>query len=185
MKRPNRQVERTHRLLLEAMQRLLREQGPDAVTHLRVAEEAGVARATVYRHWPERIDMLAAALASGIALPNWEVSPDRPVRDRIGEALKMIAAPLNNDIGSVVMLLGRAEWDEHFQAAKAAMIQSGPGRFVELLSQAVPSGELNADLDPQVLAERLLGPVLARRLIFGEIVTDDYVDRLVNSVFPG
>ena len=93
MRKPNRQVQRTRRLLLEAAERLLRLGGPDSVTHLRVAEEAGVSRATVYRHWPERVDMLTDMLVAGNALPALPAQLEGPIRDRIRAALRATAGP--------------------------------------------------------------------------------------------
>jgi AcrR family transcriptional regulator len=185
MLKPNRQVQRTHRLLLEAAGRLFSEKGPDEVTHLRVAEEAGVSRATVYRHWPERVDMLTEVLATGNALPSLPASFEGSVRQRVGEALRRTAGPLNSEIGSVVTLLGRAEWDEASRAAKATMVEAGPRRFVRLLEAAAAAGELEAATDPQLLGEVLLGALLARRLIFDEAVTDEFIDALLDRVLPG
>ena len=64
----NPQVQRTHRVMLDAARELFHEQGPAAVTHLRVAETSGVARATVYRHWPDRVGILLDLLRRGVDL---------------------------------------------------------------------------------------------------------------------
>ena len=51
-------VTRTRNDVLGAAVRILVEHGWDEVTHARVAKEAGYSRATVYAHWPDRIDLL-------------------------------------------------------------------------------------------------------------------------------
>ena len=47
---------------LAAAQTLLQQEGLAAVTHQRVAAEAGVGRATVYRHWPKPEALLHEAM---------------------------------------------------------------------------------------------------------------------------
>ena len=53
---------RSREAMLAAARRLLAEEGLDAVTHQRVAQEAGVGRATVYRHWPRTDQLLLDAM---------------------------------------------------------------------------------------------------------------------------
>lgn len=42
---------------------ILVEEGSEALTHARVAERAGYSKTTLYRHWPTRADLAAAALS--------------------------------------------------------------------------------------------------------------------------
>ena len=56
-------VTRTRDAVREAVRSLVQRAGFEAVSHQQVAEEAGVGRATVYRHWPSRTDLLLEALA--------------------------------------------------------------------------------------------------------------------------
>ncbi len=65
--------------MLDAARELLAREGPDAVTHQRVARQAGVGRATVYRHWPRREQLVLDTMA-GVELPFFgdPVSPVRP-----------------------------------------------------------------------------------------------------------
>jgi AcrR family transcriptional regulator len=51
-------VERSRRRALWAGREILLNEGWDALTQRRVAEVAGIGRATVYRHWPDRISLL-------------------------------------------------------------------------------------------------------------------------------
>ena len=39
-------------------------EGWNGVTHLQVANATGIARSTIYRHWPTRYDLLSDALAA-------------------------------------------------------------------------------------------------------------------------
>ena len=53
----DRRVLRTRQAVIEAAQRLLFDGGPNALTYSALAAEAGVGRATLYRHWPTIADL--------------------------------------------------------------------------------------------------------------------------------
>jgi hypothetical protein len=56
--------------------------------------------------------------------------------------------------------------------------------LVDLLSDAVESGELPAGTDPALLADALVGPILLRRLMLGEPVHPQIAPELVDQLLP-
>ena len=54
-------IERTRRLVLEATVAHLAEFGYGAVTIEAVAARSGVAKSTIYRHWPGRVELIRDA----------------------------------------------------------------------------------------------------------------------------
>lgn len=54
-------IERTQALVVEAAAELLAERGFERITIDGIAERSGVARSTIYRHWPDRADLLGRA----------------------------------------------------------------------------------------------------------------------------
>lgn len=56
------QTDRTRKAILEATRRLIEHTGPEQWTMESVADEAGVTRMTVYRHFPSRIELLVATV---------------------------------------------------------------------------------------------------------------------------
>ena len=179
-KRTNPQVQRTQELMLDAASVLLSGGGAESVTHLRVAEEAGVARATVYRHWPNRGDILVDLLRRG-ADQNL-VSPDSelPIAQRLTGGLRIASAALSGDSGQALSaMIGLAEWDEAVAGALEQIVDFGPGMLRSVLAEAVGRGELAPDTDVELLADRLIGPLILRRLLYREEITDTYVDQLI------
>ena len=51
-------VTRTRHAVLAAAREVLLDEGWEGVTLGRVAERSGYARTTLYRHWPQRLDLL-------------------------------------------------------------------------------------------------------------------------------
>jgi AcrR family transcriptional regulator len=179
-KRMNPQVQRTHGLMLDAAGSLLSQGGPEAVTHLRVADEAGVARATVYRHWPNRADILVDLLRRGVDLNLAQLPVDTSIEGRVTGVLRAFAAALSGDSGQTLSaMIGLAEWDEEVFAALERMTEFGPRMLRSLLSLGVEQGELVSTTDIDLLADRLIGPLYLRRLLYHDVLTDDYIEKLV------
>ncbi len=55
-------IARTRRDVVAATSALLLEEGWDAVTHAAVASRAGYSKATLYTHWPTRLDLIRASI---------------------------------------------------------------------------------------------------------------------------
>src|SRR5262245_20404972 len=83
---------RSREAMLVAARELLAAEGPGAVTHQRVAQQAGVGRATVYRHWPQPEQLLLDVM-SGADLPHFK-NPQAPVRRWLHRELRQMADEL-------------------------------------------------------------------------------------------
>ena len=176
----NPQVQRTHRVMLDAARGLLHDQGPAAVTHLRVAETSGVARATVYRHWPDRVGILLDLLRRGVDLNLATPPADLPIAERVTGLLQTFARSLNGDSGQILAaMIGLAEWDEDAFAALKRMTACGPQLLQDLLAAGIEEGSLAAGTDPDLIKDRLIGPLYLRRLLYHDEITTAYVDHLV------
>ncbi len=181
-KSDNPQVRRTHELMLDAAAGLLAKVGPEAVTHLHVAEKAGVARTTVYRHWPTRADILVELLRRGAGLHLEPPSTDSPIEQRIAGILGSFAASLKGAGGQTLSaMIGLAEWDEEVFNALERMTQFGPRMLKGVITAGIEQGELSPETDVDLLADRLIGPLYLRRLMYHDDLTDSYVERLVST----
>jgi AcrR family transcriptional regulator len=159
------------------------ESGYAGLTIERVAARAGVHKATVYRRWPDKEDLVADALLAqtGQTVP----MPDTGcVRDDLrllayavianitsaqGEGL---VRTLVSDAARVPAIAGAARifWTERFSLA-AALVQRG-----------IERGELPPHVDPDFLIESLIAPLYLRLLVTTQPLTNAYADRVVDSV---
>jgi AcrR family transcriptional regulator len=175
-------VARTRLAVLKAATMLLRTEGPGAVTHARVAEAAGVGRATIYRHWPDQGDLLhdaVAAKANEFPHPPAEL----PTRERLVIVLESMRTRLNDDDTAVqfATLIGRATWDPMLR--KALLQMSGRGRSIidEVLRDAIDRGELAPETDVEVVREGLLGTLFVRRFLSDRPLNRAYLDRVIDN----
>lgn len=175
-------VARTRLAVLEAATMLLRTEGPEAVTHARVAEAAGVGRATVYRHWAEQGELLhdaVAAKADEFPSPPAELTS----RDRLAFVLERMRDRLNDDdmACQFATLIGRAMWDPVLR--KALLQVSGRGRSIidGVLRDAIDRGELAPDTDVEVVREGLIGSLFVRRFLSDRPLNRAYLDRVIDN----
>ena len=86
-------VERSRAAILATASELLIEGGVGAVTIEAIVERSGVARTTIYRHWPNRSAVLTAAFSQLIPAIA-EANPDVPAEDALRQVLYRFADEL-------------------------------------------------------------------------------------------
>jgi AcrR family transcriptional regulator len=172
---------RSRKAMLDAARELLAREGPAAVTHQRVARQAGVGRATVYRHWP-RPEQLMLDTMAGVELPFFRdpVSPVRPwlwgqlrtFADEIAlPAVAGVALAMMNSSGSSLP----AEVHDRFSATADTGLRAA-------VALAVAGGELTGPADPEDILALLSGPLIHRACLQGSIVSDELLDRVIDSI---
>jgi AcrR family transcriptional regulator len=174
-------VARTRQAVREAVRSLVQRAGFEAVSHQQVAEEAGIGRATVYRHWPQRTDLLLDALAEVEAPQDWQSGGDLAVDltrelDRLRRALS--SSPL---VPELVALIGRAEWDPELRETKKELLASGTAGLRRAIRAGIERHELPADLDLDATVARLAGPLFFQRVLAHAPLEESFVSRLVTG----
>ena len=176
------QALRSRQSILEAVVRLIDEEGAASVTHQRVAQVAGVGRATVYRHWPEPVDLLLAALEQ-TELRFLEPAPGTFV-ERVEIGLRRAAEQLNAPglIGLAATILERAQWDPQTRALRERLVAAMQHNVRVAIDDAVAAGELTGAPQADILFDQLLGPLWGRQLLRGAPITEDLIRHVVDTV---
>ena len=89
-------VVRTRRDVLRAAIEVLIEDGWDAVTQPNVARAAGYSKATVYAHWPDRMNLLRDAFAGFGSMPHHAPTGDLRT-DLVGELISFRQAMVDHN----------------------------------------------------------------------------------------
>jgi AcrR family transcriptional regulator len=168
---------------LTAAVSLLTEEGWDAVTQARVATSSGLGRATVYRYWPDRSDLVRDAVLSA----NLAVRHQMPASGDLREDLLMELRNLRSELTSgrlatvLAALIDRAEWEPELEAVKVTVSRYA-GRVIHMIvSSAVATGQLGPSTDPADSISLLLGPLVYRRLVSVEDLSDAFLERVVDG----
>lgn len=176
-------VVRTRDAVVAAVQHLVQTAGIEAVTHQRVAEVAGVGRASVYRHWPDRTQLLLDAFADLPAeADEWASSGDLAADLRL--ELGRLQRILNDSpfVPRVAALVSRAEWDPELRALKHQLLERGTARLRNALAHGIERGQLDSDLNATDAVAVLAGPLFYKRLLANERITDSFVATLVERI---
>lgn len=178
-------VARSRAAVLAAATGLVREEGMTGVSIEAVSARSGVAKTTIYRHWPSRAALVVDAFR---ALSEPCTPPDTgSVRDDLVRLLESLAAKLAGEGFACALggLLEAAERDPELGRLHAAFMVEVRGPFADVLDRGVARGELPADLDRSLAAMLLPGPLFYRRMVAREPVTDPAeVAALVDAVLP-
>ncbi|MCS7483034.1 TetR/AcrR family transcriptional regulator [Umezawaea endophytica] len=173
---------RSRTAILTAARALLLKEGPAAVTHQRVAQEAGIGRATVYRHWAQPEQLLLAAM-SGSDLPYFR-DPTPPVRPWLRDQLRAMATEmaLPEVVAVTLTLMQGAVWSPQIADQRNHAIAAITDRLRAALEIAATTGELTADVSPDDAASLLIGPLVYRTAMQAGTVPDALIDRLLDGI---
>lgn len=176
-------VERSRRLIRQAALDELGEVGYGAVTMESVAARAGVAKTTVYRHWPDKLALIADAFETfhEEMVPSIESGPHR---DRVERLVRHVAEVVVDSTFSVCIpaLIEGAERDprvRQFHHRYAAERRQG---LVDAIAEGMAAGELPSGVDPELAALALLGPIFYRRLMSSQPFDPAQAGELVDLV---
>ena len=179
IQRESPRTQRTRDAVVRAGVELLLEGGTTALTVEAVVQRSGVARSTIYRHWPTRTEMVAAAFAA--LMPP---IPAPVLTGDLAQQLETLLCPLAEQIATeefaalVPSLLAGAARDPELAPFHAAFVASQREPLRAVLRQAVRDEKIRRiELDEGV--SQLVGPLLFHRVILNEPVSPAFARRLV------
>jgi TetR/AcrR family transcriptional regulator, regulator of autoinduction and epiphytic fitness len=181
---PDPRVERSRRVILEAVLDELGAVGYGALTIEGVAARAGVGKSTIYRHWPGKLELVEDAFRT---LKAPVVAPvGGTLRERVIAVLEQVACLVQESTYSACMpaLIEASDRDPKVRAFHQSFSAERRAVLVGMLRDAVASGELPATTDPELLADALVGPILVRRLMLVEPIEPGIATELVDQLLP-
>jgi AcrR family transcriptional regulator len=186
-RRPGRpRSERADRAIIEAALSLFAESGPEGLCIERVAARAGVGKATIYRRWPGKEDLLLDAIAA-LKTPLPE-----PAGRSVREDLVTLLGTLCQDSADprrareFALLLGEGAKYPRLMARYVETVLEPRREVVRaVLRRGVASGELRPDLDLDAALFMLVGAVVARRGHEQQAIPAGYAERVVDELLRG
>lgn len=177
-------VARTRRDVVEATSMLLLEAGWDAVTHAEVARRAGFSKATVYAHWPTRLDLIRASIEQICDVADHPV-PTGDLRADLRAALADFADDLTSRHLDRLLagVVERARDNDVVGALRTRLYETGTSGMRAILAAHVAQ----RDVEPALAL--LTGAVLVLVTLEGRPATtavlDDLIDRVLATTTPG
>ena len=179
--RPRVEGDRELEILSSALE-VMADVGYDRLTMDAVATRAKASKATLYRRWKTKADLVIEAI---IATKGPTVVPDNGnLRDDLLDMFcglgGMTDSKSVNLLGSLITAINR---DEEFAAAyRRDFVGPKIQASRTVYARAQERGEIRADLDVDLIAAALPGIVLHRVYIHGEVPTRELVATVIDQI---
>lgn len=173
-------VTRSRARVLDAVASLLVENGVRGVTVDAVMGRSGVARATVYRHWPTRQALVLAGLRHLLPPP----APQTTVTGTLAQRLTSVLAGLARQMEvepwahAIPALLDAARREPEIATATTQFVAERQAPVRAVLREAVEGGSL-PHLEVETALAQLLGPLVYRRLLTSEPLSEELCASIV------
>jgi AcrR family transcriptional regulator len=178
-------VRRSRDTVLGVTAELLFERGLAGASVDEISRRSGVAKTTIYRHWPTRGDLLRDA-CSNIGTP-LDVPDTGSFEGDATALLTSLTHLLRSAKWTSVLpsVIDAAERDPDI-AAMYSRLQEGYSAPLEFIIQrAMRSGELPKTTDSALLVAALTGPLFYRRWFSREPLTSAFAKQIVRLVLSG
>jgi AcrR family transcriptional regulator len=186
-RRPGRpRSEQAKHAIIEATLDLFAEQGFEGVCVEAVAARAGVGKATIYRRWPNKEELLLAAFGS-LKSPY----PDPKgvsARDDLVAMLTVMCADRADPRKArrYALLLGEGEKYPLLMARyKETVVEPRRDVIRAVIRRGIEAGELRADTDVEIALLALTGTVMAKEKSANGSLNGDFAARIVDELMLG
>ena len=170
--------------ILRATLELLAEVGYDQLTIDGVAARAHCSKATIYRRWQGKPELVIAAVRRHSAPPPQPAPGTGSLREDLLAALEAMRSSLaGQDTALLLGLMTAMRHDRELAAVvREQVIDSKREVFGAAVARAVARGELPAGADHTLLAEISSAMLLSRQLVTGEPLDAAFAQELVDDV---
>ncbi len=167
VRKPGRPRERrADRAIIEATLDLLKEEGLGSVSVEAIAARAGVSKATIYRRWDSKEEVIIDAVVSMADAVELDLTGD--IRTDLIAILRRMRVFLSDaGAGSVFpWLIGEiSRGSELGRRYAESVIHPRRAMVSELIQSAILRGDLRSDLDSTIAVDMLMGPVVIHKLL--------------------
>jgi len=167
---------------IKAATELLTNDGWDAVTQAKVAERSGLGRATLYRYWPKREDLVRDVVVGHMAIRT-HIEPSGDFESDLLDELHNMATEMRERSLNTVLaaIIDRAEFQADQRKLKLEIHNSGTAVVRSLIQDAIARGELRSGTDIDASISLLVGPVVYRALVSDEPLGREFTSWLVRT----
>jgi TetR/AcrR family transcriptional regulator, regulator of autoinduction and epiphytic fitness len=176
-------VERSRTIIRQAALEELGEAGYGAFTIEAVAARAHVGKSTIYRHWRDKLDLIADAFEAAHDHMVPDVSTGRAA-ERIAVLLGHVAEVAANSTFSrcIPALIEGARHDARLREFHHGYSARRRRELTDLISEGIRTREFAADIDPELAAQAMLGAIFYGRLMSEQLFDPAQAGRLVALV---
>lgn len=171
-------IARSRARIIGSVVRLVVERGVRAVTIEEVAALSGVAKTTIYRHWPSREALVAETLATALPVP--EVADTGSLAGDLRALARGLAAGLADDrFAALLAAIALPDGDRSLDAVRQDATRARHQALRTVVRRARERGENVPPDGADGLIRQIAGPLFYRRYVEGIPPTRAMADRCV------
>lgn len=170
--------------ILRATLEVLAETGYDGLRLDTVAARAKASKATLYRHWPGKADLVVCAVK---CYDQDELVVDTDTGSLRGDVLAalhairdMMTGPVGQVMAGLVIAMQRDA--ELASTVRASMLEDKQQVTRRMLDRAIARGELPTDTDPAIFPELAPAVLFSRIFIEGRPPDEAYLNHLADDI---
>lgn len=178
---------RAEQAVVEATTALLFEHGFDALTADRIAREAGVSKATIYKWWSSKAAVAVHAFLGHVQAQVPDPDTGDVARDLAAPALAQLRLFRDTEVGRALRsLVAAAQSDpEVAEALRTHYLRPRRARAMAAIERGRERGQLRRDVDGEVVLDLIFGPIYYRLLMGHEPLEDSFVEVLIGAIVRG
>src|SRR5580700_4673113 len=165
---------------------LLTEAGLDELTIDEISRRSGVAKTTIYRHWPNRSALVIDAcsrMTDGERTPPDTGSLEGDIRAILTNIAELLGTARWSSI--VPSIVDAAEHDPAFADIHSRIQRGHAAPLRAALDRAAHRGEIPSTADRDAIAAALLGPLFYRRWFSREPIGPKFLEMIIRSTVAG
>ena len=177
-------IARSRQVILQAVLDELSDVGYGALTIESAARRAGVGKATIYRHWQDKIALIADAFKLLQRQRDPEMITGTP-REKLERSMRHVADVAADSPFSACLpaLIEGAERDRAVRRFHHQFQAEARRPTVALIAEGVATGDFPAGIDPELAAYALLGAIFFCRLMTNTPFSEDRIPALIDTIF--
>jgi len=182
---PRQRSEAARQKVLDAAQAVLGNSGVDGFTVEKVAKRSGVAKTTIYRHFPSGNQLMIAALDGMVQTfptPNTG-SLQGDLESFMSHVLPIVSDPAVSQ--AMLGVIAAAATDPEIAEIHQAMMAERMGPIVTIIDLAKGRGELPPDLDNDIVLDFIEGPFFMRKMIRRQTIDQATIRQMVALITAG
>ena len=176
--------EEAHKAILDATLELLVEVGFSSLTVEGVASRAGVGKATIYRRWPSKLPLVVEAFGQ---LPGFVEVDTGALSEDLKKMLRDYLQAFNSTPLSAVLpsLAGERSHNPELSDLFEPVSKERRRPLIRAFERAAQRGEVAPDLDIELAADLVVGPIAVALFFKGGRINSRLVGPMVDMALSG
>lgn len=170
--------------IMSATLDLLGEVGYDRMTMDEVAARARASKATIYRRWPGKAELVVAAVRNRAGGPATPPPDTGNLRDDLLAVLTAMRASLTGQDAPLILglIIAMRRDPELARIVRGQVIDDKGEVFGAVLDRAVARGDLPAGVEHALFVEISSAMLFSRLFVTGQPLDDEFLRHLVDEV---